>query len=301
MKVLIIDDSSSERMFLQLYLQKAGHKVLCAADGASGVSMYAESNPDLVLLDMMMPDMDGRETVRRMRAIKDEWVPVIFLSGLDRSEDIEAALDAGGDDYLIKPFQPKTLGAKMRSMARIAAMRANLVEANAKLKRLAEVDGLTGVSNRFHLDQKMKDEFARCGRSGQALSTILLDIDHFKRFNDTYGHAVGDECLRLVARTIAAEVRRPADLVARYGGEEFCVLLPETPSAGAAVLAETLRQQVAGLTLETPLGPTRLTISLGVATDTPQGQLTPADLLKRSDEALYQAKHAGRNAVKVAA
>ena len=295
MKILIVDDSSGERMFLNRYLGKQGHEVVTAENGAQGVAMYEAAAPDLVLMDMMMPDMDGREVVKRMREMSDEWVPIIFLSGLDASEDIEQALDAGGDDYLVKPFQPKILNAKIRSMARIAAMRGRLIEANEKLTSLAEQDGLTGIPNRRRMDRKMNEELMRCARSKLPLSVILMDIDHFKKFNDTYGHLTGDECLKLVAGCVAAEVRRPADLFARYGGEEFCAVLPETPLEGAMALAEQIRKTVEAQELQTAQGPVRLTISLGVTCVIPAAGTGAASLLEQADGALYKAKQAGRN------
>jgi len=296
MKILVVDDSLVERNFLNRHLSRQGHKVLLAENGGWGLAMYEQHAPDLVLLDMVMPDCDGRETVRRMRELSDEWVPILFLSGLGATEDIETALDSGGDDYLVKPFQPKVLDAKIRSMQRIAAMRGRLVEANAKLTSLAELDGLTGIANRRRLDRKLTEEQARCARNRKPLSVVLLDIDHFKKFNDTHGHLTGDECLKLVATCVAAASERPADLMARYGGEEFCAVLPDTPVEGALALAEQMRSSVEQLILQTPQGPVKLTISLGVASvvpGTPEAQ--GASLLERADGALYQAKQAGRN------
>ena len=295
MKILVVDDSLVERSYLQRHLGRQGHKVLLADSGGWGLAMYEQHAPDLVLLDMVMPDFDGRETVRRMRALSDEWVPIIFLSGLGGTEDIEAALDSGGDDYLVKPFQPKILDAKLRSMQRIAAMRARLVEANTKLTGLAEMDGLTGIANRRRLDRKLSEELARCARSKLPVSMILLDIDHFKKFNDTYGHLTGDECLKLVAQCVAAEVRRPGDLIARYGGEEFCAVLPETSVEGALLLAEQLRKSVEQLRLQTAQGEVSLTISLGVSGAVPIHITKGAELLELADGALYKAKQAGRN------
>ena len=307
MRILIIEDDAGLRDFLEHYLGERGHEVFAAENGGVGVRMYRQCSPDLVLLDMLMPDMDGREAVRRMRDSNDEWVPVIFISGCNVTEDIESAFDAGGDDYLLKPFNPKILDAKIRSMQRIAQMRQRLVEqagqlraANAELERLAELDGLTGIPNRRRLDRKLEDEISRCARSGAPLSVIMLDIDHFKRFNDTYGHQLGDECLRLVGRTLADQLRRPADLVARYGGEEFCVVLPETPLNGAVAIAELLRRKIARLQLQTPQGPTQLTVSLGVAGVKPQADAPLKALLDEADAALYQAKEEGRNTVRVA-
>jgi diguanylate cyclase (GGDEF)-like protein len=230
-----------------------------------------------------------------MRALSDEWVPIIFLSGLDATEDIETALDSGGDDYLVEPFKPNILNAKIRSMARIAAMRQRLVEANAKLTGLVEIDGLTGIANRRRLDQKLAEELMRCARGKLPLSVILLDIDHFKKFNDTHGHLTGDECLKGVAGCLAAELHRPADLMARYGGEEFCAVLPDTPAEGAMALAEQLRKRIETLAMQTPRGLVKLTISLGIASAIPIPGMAAAALLEMADGALYKAKQGGRN------
>jgi diguanylate cyclase (GGDEF)-like protein len=297
MKILVVDDSSIERLFLEHHLGKQGHEVLSAENGTKGLAMFAAAAPDLVLLDMMMPGMDGRETVREMRDLSDEWVPIIFLSGLNRTEDIETALDAGGDDYLVKPFQPKILDAKIRSMQRIAAMRHKLVDANVKLTRLAEVDGLTGLPNRHQMDRKLDDELSRCSRASLPISVILLDVDHFKLCNDTHGHLVGDECLKEVANCLLAQLGRPGDLVARYGGEEFCVVLPDTPHAAAMAMAEQMRKAVADLVMQAAQRTVRLTISLGVMCMVPQPRSQVASLLKQADIALYEAKAGGRNRV----
>jgi diguanylate cyclase (GGDEF)-like protein len=309
MRILIIDDDAGLRDFLQHYLGERGHEVFTAENGGIGVRMFLQYAPDLVLLDMLMPDMDGRETVRCMRAAEPEWVPVIFMSGCNVTEDIESALDAGGDDYMLKPFNPKILDAKIRSMQRIAQMRGRLVEqagelrvANAELERLAELDGLTGIPNRRRLDRKLEEEISRCARNHTPLSALMLDIDHFKRFNDTHGHQLGDQCLKLVGRTLAGQLRRPADLVARYGGEEFCVVLPETPVNGATAIAELLRRKIARL--ELPLqhgqGHIGVTVSMGVASLVPKTDTPPGQLLDLADGALYQAKAAGRNTIRVA-
>jgi len=301
MRILVIDDDAGVRDILAHCLGAQGHEVQLAGNGTEGVEMYLTHAPDIVLLDMLMPDMDGREAARRIRAVGDAWVPIIFLSGCDATEDIQTAIDAGGDDYIVKPFDLRLLETKIHAMQRIADMRRKLVEQAAELARLAEMDGLTGIPNRRLLDRKLREETSRCARSHLPLSVIMIDIDHFKRFNDTHGHQAGDECLKLVARTLSAQLHRPSDLVARYGGEEFCVVMPETPPTAALGIAEQLRLAVSRLTLETEQGEARMTISVGLASAVPAKEAPPEALVKQADQALYEAKKGGRNAVRSAA
>ena len=334
MKILVIDDSSSQRHFLRAYLARLGHEVVLANDGRQGIDLFISDDPDLILLDVMMPGIDGFETARVIRGSGDQWVPIIFLSGCTDSGDIETGIDAGGDDYLTKPVDPKVLEAKIRSMTRIAQMRRQLVArgdelraANAALLRLVDMDGLTGIANRRHLDRKLTEEISRCGRNHASLSVVLLDIDHFKRFNDSHGHLAGDECLKQVARVLERELLRPSDLAARYGGEEFCLVLPETDCAGALQVAERMRAGIAALKLtvasaaeaasaasdtaasdtaasdtaasDTAASDTKAsaTASFGVATAVPSPRTTAQSLLTAADAALYRAKAGGRDMV----
>jgi diguanylate cyclase (GGDEF)-like protein len=309
MKILVIDDSLSQRLFLKAALSKAGHEVTLAGDGHEGISKCAQIDPDIVLLDVVMPGIDGYETARVLRGTSDEWVPIIFLSGKIESADVEAGIDAGGDDYLTKPVDQAVLEAKIRSMSRIARMRRRLVDqgaelrsANAALLRLVDIDGLTGLANRRRLDQKLAEEVSRCARSKLPLSVVLLDIDHFKKFNDAHGHLGGDECLKQVARTLESGILRPADLVARYGGEEFCLVLPDTDEAGALTVAERLRANVAASVMELAGDCTAMvTASFGVCSRVPAGPGDAEGFLSCADGALYTAKESGRNRVCVAA
>lgn len=304
MKILVIDDSSTQRVFLNGYLGRMGHEVLLAEGGRQGVELFASSDPDLVLLDVMMPDLDGYEAARMIRGIGGQWVPIIFVSGRNKTGDIEEGIDAGGDDYLTKPFDPRVLEAKIRSMARIVQMRRELVlrgeelkAANAALMQMVDVDGLTGIANRRRLDRTLEDEVGRAARGGTALALILADIDHFKQFNDSHGHLAGDECLRQVARVLEKQVLRPADLAARYGGEEFCMVLPETDIEDAVRVAERLRARIRATTIVVAQGTVRVTASFGVAAAVPSAHAMPAEWLAAADAALYAAKQAGRDCV----
>jgi diguanylate cyclase (GGDEF)-like protein len=305
MKILVIDDSASQRLFLKACLGKMGHEVALAADGREGIDLFGASDPDLILLDVMMPGIDGYGTARVIRGTGEQWVPIIFLSGCNETDDIEAGIDAGGDDYLAKPVDPRVLEAKIRSMTRIAQMRRQLVArgeelraANTALMKLIDMDGLTGIANRRRLDRKIEEEIGRCARNHVPLSVVLLDIDHFKRFNDSHGHLAGDECLKAVARALERLVLRPADLVARYGGEEFCVVLPETDCAGAMLVAERIRAGIAALDIDLGEGrQARITASLGVSSEVPSARSLPERLLSGADAALYCAKKGGRDMV----
>lgn len=302
MKILIVDDSPSELMVLQARLRRLGHEVISATNGEQSVVLFVTESPDLVLLDVVMDGLDGYQTAQRMRAAEPNWVPIIFLSGKTDSEDIAAGIDAGGDDYLAKPCNPTVLAAKMRSMQRIAAMRGQLLQtsrelerANAALARAAHIDGLTGIGNRRALDEALIREHGRALRNAVPVSVVLADVDHFKHYNDRFGHLAGDECLRKVAQALGSALHRPADFIGRYGGEEFCLVLPETPAADALHVAERARQAVEALAIPAARDGAWVTVSLGVATGPSEHGTAPQDVVAEADRALYEAKRAGRN------
>jgi diguanylate cyclase (GGDEF)-like protein len=307
MKVLVVDDARSNRLLVSRFIEAMGHTTIEASDGEEAVAVFIREKPDLVLMDVMMPGMDGFEATRRIRAIEgQEWVPVIFLSAQEDERDIATGIEAGGDDYLAKPVSQVVLSAKMRAMQRIAEMRGQLVKmsreleaTNQELERLAHIDGLTGIANRRYFDVCLAREFARSLRNRNPLSLILADVDHFKAYNDHYGHQAGDDVLKQMAARMTNCLRRPADLVARYGGEEFVIVLPETNRGGALRVAELLRAAIEELAI--PHGwssvANKVTLSLGVACTTSESIPTPEALLADADQALYSAKHAGRNRV----
>ncbi len=310
MKALVIEDTLTSATLVCHQLGKMGLETVHARDGESGIEAFKSVRPDLILLDIIMPGMDGFEVARRIRQLErdGEWTPIIFLTARTSDEDLERGIEVGGDDYLIKPVSEMVLKAKVRAMQRIAQMRYSLLvltrkldEANRELTRLSTADGLTGIANRRRFDETLLKEWRRCARDARPIALLLIDVDFFKPFNDNYGHQVGDECLKTVARTLAGCLHRSTDLAARYGGEEFAVILPDTEEQGALAVAEALREAVhaLGITHRFSAVAPVVTISIGLACTVPQrgDESGFIRLLKRTDAALYRAKTGGRNRV----
>lgn len=308
MKALVIEDTVTSATLICHSLGRMGLETVHARDGVTGIDAFKREKPDLILLDIVMPGLDGFEVARRIRQLeKDgEWTPIIFLSAKNSDEDFERGIEVGGDDYLTKPVSEAVLKAKVRAMQRIAQMRYSLLvltrkldDANRELTRLSAFDGLTGIANRRTFDTALSREWRRSARVGAPLSLLVIDVDSFKQFNDAYGHQVGDECLKAVARSLAGHSRRPADLVARYGGEEFAAVLPDTCAEGATIVAESMREAIErlGITHRHSSAASIVTVSIGVATTVPSRADDHgfADLLKCADQALYRAKEEGRN------
>jgi len=305
MKILVVDDSPTIRAALKALLERMGHTVVEANDGKEALQMYRQDRPGLVLIDVVMPIMDGYESARHMRETKaDEWVPIIFLSSKEADQDLDRAIEAGGDDYLVKPVSFVVLNAKIRALQRLESMRTkqlemsrDLASANRELEKLSRQDGLTGIANRRYFDSYLVTEVRRGARERQPLSLILSDVDHFKAFNDCYGHQAGDDCLRRVAAALSSAGRRPADLAARYGGEEFAMVLPGTVLDGAVDVAQAVSRVIEGLAIphERSAVDRRVTLSQGVVSLTPEKETSSEDLIQRADQALYLAKQQGRN------
>lgn len=310
MKALVIEDAVTSATLICQLLTKMGLRPILARDGESGLEIFKSEKPDLVLLDIILPGIDGFEVARRIRQLEcdGEWTPVIFLSARTRDEDLERGIDVGGDDYLVKPVSEIVLKAKVRAMQRIAQMRYSLLvltrkldEANRELTRLSSVDGLTGIANRRCFDDTLRREWRSAMRRGQPLSLLIADVDQFKQFNDGYGHQLGDECLKAVARALAAQMRRPTDLVARYGGEEFAAILPDTDLEGAWLVAQSVREAIMALDIEHRYSVVEacVTISVGVAAGRPtrDDETGYFSTMQSADRALYKAKREGRNRV----
>ncbi len=291
-KILVVDDIPSNVHVLSRIL-RGDYDIYFATDGEKALELVQTRLPDLVLLDIMMPGMDGYEVCARIKADPTTHdIPVIFISAKSEVEDETRGLEVGAIDFITKPISPPIVKARVRNHL--------LLKRQADLLRsLSFLDGLTGIANRRRFDETMAREWRRCGRSHHAVSLIILDVDHFKAYNDHYGHQAGDECLRAVAEVLADRMRRPSDLVARYGGEEFICLLPETENDGAVQVAESLRAAVADCAIPHDRSPvtSHVTISLGVATVVPASGGTPDQLAQMADQLLYQAKRSGRNRV----
>ena len=288
------------------HLESLGHTVVSGANGHQALELYQSSTPDLVLLDVIMPLMDGHQVAREIRSTYEDWVPIIFLSGRNNTEDIVAGIESGGDDYLTKPVDVEILKAKMNAMQRIATMRHQLISvtkklenANQELQKMADSDGLTGLANRRFLDGYLQQMLRHCKRHQQPLSLIMIDIDHFKAYNDIYGHLAGDSCLKKIAKAMKQCAKRPIDLAGRYGGEEFCLILPDTNEQGALTVAESLRSSLHQLAIPHTGSQTQsfVTFSGGCMTAIPGDHTDAVTFFRRADQALYQAKKNGRDQI----
>ncbi len=291
-KILIIDDDPLNILALRDILG-AEHQTIVAPDGAGALELARTANPDLILLDIMMPGMDGYEVCAHLKAnMATAHIPVIFITSLGDIEAEIRGLQVGAADYVSKPISAPVIRMRIRNQI-------ELKKARDGLTILAEVDSLTGLENRRRLDEVLDTELRRLRRSRGLLSLILLDVDHFKAFNDTYGHVAGDDCLRQIGSAIRGAVNRSSDHAARYGGEEFCVVLSETDHRGAQALAERIRAGVAGLRIphQASSAAGHVTVSLGVLTVRCRLGDTAKELLSRVDAQLYRAKNAGRNCI----
>ncbi len=308
MKIAIVDDTLANLLLVRKHVELLGHTAVIAHDGAEALAVFEREKPDLVLMDVVMPEMDGYEAARRIRALESgaHWTPIIFLSGMGAEDDLKCGIEAGGDDYLIKPVSPVVLAAKIKAMQRLHDMRNTLVEttrkldsANQELQRLSALDGLTGIPNRRCFDDTVQIEWRRNARAASAISLAMIDVDYFKQYNDHYGHLAGDDCLRRIAAALQGTLRRPGDMLARYGGEEFVAILPATPLSGGLAIAQQLRDTVKNLQLPHGFSESEkiVTVSIGVAASVPDFAGTPAMLIEAADEMLYKAKHMGRNQV----
>ena len=289
--VLIVDDTLAN---IQILEQALGHDytIQSAASGPAALSLLQESiKPDLILLDVIMPGMDGYEVCRRIKQDPAaRHIPVIFVSGLDQLKDQQRGFDLGAVDYITKPFWLALVMARVNVHIRLK-LKSEILE------KLAFLDGLTDIPNRRGLEQTLTREWERAKRSGTPLSALMIDVDHFKTFNDEYGHGAGDVCLRKVAQALEKGVKRPGDFIGRYGGEEFSVILSDCNTAGAALVAENLRARVAALKISHAhsTAADHVTVSIGYTTQVVGTDSSWSGLMEEADKALYLAKTHGRN------
>ena len=290
--VLLVDDTPANLSLLSNIL-KDHYNIKVANNGAKALKLAFAAPPDLILLDVMMPDMDGYEVCRQLKSNPDTRdIPVLFLTAKNQPEDEELGLSLGAMDYIHKPISPPIIKARVHNHL-------NMKLQTDMLKKLSYIDGLTCVANRRHFDRAIDNEARNSLRQQQPVSVVMIDVDYFKLFNDNYGHGCGDECLKQVAGALKALVNRPMDLLARYGGEEFVLLLPATHVEGASQVAEALRQAVAALKFPHAFSPAadHVTISIGVGSNEHDLGMPVANLLELADQALYLAKESGRNQV----
>lgn len=291
--LLIVDDQPSN---LQLLYQifKADYEVCTAISGQEALAFCQRRQPDLILLDIMMPEMDGYTVCQRLKSdALTQDIPVIFVTAGNDPLEAARGLDVGGVDFITKPFLVRVVQARVRTHL-------TLKHQSDLWRSLALIDGLTGVGNRRHFDATLETEWRRCIRAGQPLALILVDVDFFKRYNDHYGHQAGDACLQSIASVLKAAFTRSHDMVARYGGEEFVCILPDTTLEGAEKQANELEKAVRALGIEHETSDVCgvVTISLGVAVANPGKGDSSADLVACADAQLYLAKRSGRGQVK---
>lgn len=294
-RILVVDDAMENIQILHAALQDQ-HEVLFALDGARALELARVQRPDLILLDAVMPHLDGHGVLAALRAEpQTRDIPVIFVTALSSPEDETRALDAGAADFISKPVNVAVVRARVRTQLTVKRQADTL-------RALTLTDSLTGVANRRAFTERMDVEWRRCARAELPMALILADIDHFKKYNDYYGHQAGDACLEQVARAMGRTAGRAQDLVARYGGEEFAVLLPQLDVGGAAGVAQRMLAELARLAIPHAASPTAplLTASMGIAAVVPVAGQTGTALIRAADAALYEAKAAGRNRYRVA-
>lgn len=288
--ILIVDDHPDNVEVLKVRLEALGYRTVTASDGESALELVFESPPDLILLDVMMPHMDGNEVARRIKADKSlPYIPIIMQTALDTTQSKVDGLDSGADDYITKPINYAELQARMTASLRIKSLQDKLAE-------MAITDALTGVFNRRHLDVTLDEMFDHSERLHEPLALAMFDIDHFKRVNDKHGHQVGDIVLAQFAQHLK-HLARDIDRIGRYGGEEFMVLLPGTVPDAGVTFAERVRQEVEKHQFKHDGGALTCTISVGVAGWQHPRIQTRQQLVKAADDALYVAKSIGRNNV----
>lgn len=301
MRVLVADDDFVTRRMLEMFLQKWGHEVSVCEDGsATWEALQQPDAPRLVILDWMMPELDGPEICRKLRTQDDKpYTYIIMLTSKSEQGDLIEGLEAGADDYIAKPFDPNELRMRIRAASRVVQLQEDLRGALEMAEYRASHDMLTGLLNRSTILDSLNRELSRCRRNSANLAMMMADVDHFKRINDRFGHMAGDAALKETAARICSLVR-DYDSVGRYGGEEFVIMLPGTGPAEAYDVAERIRADFSEQELQTSEGVFSLTLSIGVGILDCSTEFNVDTMIRQADQALYRAKEKGRNRVEMA-
>jgi len=295
--IAVVDDDPAIRRLVLLLMKRAGYDTIEATTGSEARERLTAMQWDLAVLDRRLPDMDGVILCQELKsnpAFRTRYI--IMLTGEDEQEDKVEGLELGADDYITKPFQYPELLARIRAGKRIVDLQKELMESNRRLALLSITDGLTKLHNHRHFQDELARAFEESSRYERPLSLAMIDIDFFKKINDTYGHAIGDEVLQCVSRLFRESIRS-TDLAARYGGEEFAVMMPETALSDGIVLAEKIRSLIEATPIPTQAGPVSATVSVGVSAVPHTRIHSPQELVVSADNALYKAKKSGRNQV----
>jgi len=323
-RILVVDDRPENLLVMENLLKPLGVEVVKASSGSEALELLVDQDFALVILDVQMPEMDGFEVAEVMRKNPlTRNIPIIFVTAISTEDHyIFKGYELGAVDYLSKPIDPHILTSKVRVFMQLYEQRMELKkktlelerkvreltetqmkleELNRRLEDLSALDGLTGIPNRRRFNELLEQEWKRAARNSQWISLCMVDIDHFKAFNDNYGHLEGDECLKRVAAALKRAVWRPADVVARFGGEEFGVILPETDEEGAKIVSDRLRESVLKEKIPHEFSPVSdvVTVSIGVASAVPRPGSNYRAIIEEADRALYEAKRNGRNRVVV--
>jgi diguanylate cyclase (GGDEF)-like protein len=302
-RILLVDDDLVVRAKVSESLEQDGFEVILAKNGDDGIAAYQEYRPDLILVDAVMPILDGFEFCEQLKNLGERLTPILMITSLDDNDSVDRAFASGATDYITKPINLPVLRQRVRNLVRQSHLIKNqlteLQQANQDLKLLANLDSLTKLSNRRGFDDYIHKEWDRMKRIKAPLSLIMCDVDFFKNYNDRYLHPNGDKCLVKVAMSMRSTVRRSGDLVARYGGEEFAIVLPNTDALGAVSVGENVRSAIKGLqiTHEASAVCPYVTVSVGVSTIIPNSENDFQALINAADRALYQAKSQGRDRV----
>lgn len=302
--ILVVEDDRLSRQIMRHFLMQEGYQVVEASNGEECLALYAEKQPDLVLLDAMMPNMNGFECCSRLLELPGtENTPIIMVTGLEDQASVDWAFDAGATDYVTKPIHWPILRRRVKNVLEKGYLYRELERANQKLQEHAITDSLTGLANRRYFDECLDREWKRSTRDQLTLSLIICDVDYFKVYNDTYGHQAGDRCLQQIAQALKNKAaKRSTDIVARYGGEEFAAILPSTGLDGAIEVANRLKNGVNDLQIPhkgAKESYPHVTISVGIASAMAERDILPSDLLHCADKALYHAKQSGRNGIAI--